>query len=54
MVVDTMSLLEVTAELQNDLKSEVSVKIKRILSDRKYWRSVLKYGRGKKHYISNL
>ena len=48
MVVDTMSLLEVTAELQNDLKSEVSVKIKRILSDRKYWRSVLKYGRGKK------
>lgn len=48
MVVDTMSLLEVSEELLKDLKSEVSVKVTKILSDRKYWRSVLKYGEGKK------
>ncbi len=52
MIVDTMSLLEVAAELQSDLKNEVSVKMKRILADRKYWRTVLKYGNSKKQYIS--
>lgn len=53
MIVDTMSLLEVAAELQSDLKNEVSVKMKRILADRKYWRTVLKYGNSKKTIYFN-
>lgn len=53
MIVDTMSLLEVAAELQSDLKNEVSVKMKRILADRKYWRAVLKYGNSKKTIYFN-
>lgn len=48
-----MSLLEVAAELQSDLKNEVSVKMKRILTDRKYWRTVLKYGNSKKTIYFN-
>lgn len=46
-----MSLLEVAAELLSDLKNEVSAKMKRVLVDRKYWRTVLKYGNSKKQYI---